>query len=272
MFNPRTAGQIGLPYLYHYQRFNLERLRLVIVDKKLRFSRPSSFNDPWDCRPCFDIDLSDDTQVEAHVAFFERVDRLHNQHLSEEEFRERASRLRTDRAFLETCVRQMTGIFDDVDRRYRVYCLAGSPIVPLMWAHYAASHSGVCFQFSADQFFGLALKVEYHQHFPSLSLVGPASEGLLALLSKSSDWQYEEEYRLVAQERSHAVNVNTLMTDDQIINFPGDSLRAIYLGARMPDAHRSAVIDLAREVGGITVRQMRTVPDRYALLDDPVTV
>jgi hypothetical protein len=81
IFEPRTAASIGLPYLYHYQRFNLQGVRSVIVDKKLHLSRPSAFNDPWDCKPCFDIDLSDDESVEAHAAYFERCDRKLNTHL-----------------------------------------------------------------------------------------------------------------------------------------------------------------------------------------------
>ncbi len=108
-FEPRTAASIGLPYLYHCQRFNLERVRSVIVDKKLHLSRPSAFNDPWDCKPCFDIDLSDGESVEAHAAYFERCDRKLNTHLGEAELAVRAKRLREDRPFLECCVRQMYG-------------------------------------------------------------------------------------------------------------------------------------------------------------------
>ena len=92
IFEPRTAASIGLPYLYHYQRFNLEGVRSVIVDKKLYLSRPSAFNDPWDCKPCFDIDLSDDESVEAHAAYFERCDRKLNSHLGEAELAVRAAR------------------------------------------------------------------------------------------------------------------------------------------------------------------------------------
>src|SRR5688500_13209754 len=69
-----AAGDTGMPYLYHYQRFNVDHLRTVIVDKRLHFARPSTFNDPWDCKPCFNIDLSDEASVAGHIEYFQRVD------------------------------------------------------------------------------------------------------------------------------------------------------------------------------------------------------
>lgn len=259
----------GAPYLYRYQPFNIDRLRPVIVDKRLYFSRPGSFNDPWDCKPCFDIDLSDDASVLAHAEYFERVDRKHNSHLSEEEHAARARLLREDRDFLEARVQDMYGIHAEIDRRYRVCCLASLPVVPLMWSHYAAAHAGVCLQFSVDDFFGRALRVQYSDYYPSMSLVADGPAALEALLTKSSDWSYEEEYRLIAQERSEAVPVETLMTDNNWISFPASSLRAVYLGCRMPAEHRKAIRELVRlSPTPVELRQMHQVPNRYALRDE----
>jgi hypothetical protein len=38
---------------YHYQPFNRLHLETLLRDKKLFFSDPCTFNDPWDCRPRF---------------------------------------------------------------------------------------------------------------------------------------------------------------------------------------------------------------------------
>ena len=32
-------------------------------------------------------------------------------------------------------------------RQYRIYCLTENPASPLMWGHYAASHTGICLEF-----------------------------------------------------------------------------------------------------------------------------
>lgn len=268
VFTPRTAADVGLPYLYHYQPFNLDRLRPIIVDSKLYFSRPSAFNDPWDCKPCFHFDVADSEQVSAHADFFERSDRARNTHLSEYELLARARRLREDLPFLEACVHQMYGIHSTIDQQYRVYCLAGSPIVPLMWSHYSASHTGVCLKFSNDDFFGSAFQVKYLDRYPTLSLLTEGAAALEPLVTKSIDWSYEEEYRLIAQERSHAVGVCSLLTDNNLISFPPGSLKAVYLGCRMPDGCKHTMKELASlSPTPVALRETIQLRDRYGLLD-----
>jgi len=142
-----------------------------------------------------------------------------------------------------------------------------------MWSHYAESHTGVCFQFSNDDFFGRALRVEYYERYPSLSLLPDGPTVLHAFLTKSHDWSYEDEYRIIAQERGEAVAAETLMTDDGFITFPAESLRTVYLGCRMPEANRQIVKDLIKlSPTKVELRQMNILRDRYALIDEPVPV
>src|SRR5215510_711247 len=51
----RSALDNGVDRLYHYQRFDEEHLENTIVRDLVRFTRPSSFNDPWDCKPVFSL-------------------------------------------------------------------------------------------------------------------------------------------------------------------------------------------------------------------------
>lgn len=48
-----TAEQAAFKTFYHYQPFCAEHLVTLLPDKKLYFSDPFTFNDPWDCKPIF---------------------------------------------------------------------------------------------------------------------------------------------------------------------------------------------------------------------------
>src|ERR1700758_3385092 len=95
-----TAAMNRVERLYHYERFDRDRLEQLLATSSLFLSDTKGFNDPWDCRPFFDLGrLEDAAFYERQVQWFRQVDRKHNPHRSEEELDKRASRLRNDRLF-----------------------------------------------------------------------------------------------------------------------------------------------------------------------------
>jgi hypothetical protein len=50
-----TAGSAGIDRLFHYEKFDGKRLASVVVNNTLYFSDPRNFNDPWDCKPWFNV-------------------------------------------------------------------------------------------------------------------------------------------------------------------------------------------------------------------------
>jgi hypothetical protein len=115
-------------FLYNYQRFNADRLKGLLATNSIYLSDTKGFNDPWDCRPCYDLTRLDDPAFyQRQVEYFERIDRKHNSHLSEDEHKKRSDRLRKDRTFLEHCIYQMSGLESEIQKRYRVYCLTTKP-------------------------------------------------------------------------------------------------------------------------------------------------
>lgn len=153
-----------------------------------------------------------------------------------------AERLRADRAFLESQIAQMTGIEHEIHKRHRVYCLTTKPDCSLMWAHYAGSHCGVCLEFSVrNDVMASALKIEYCDAYPSLNFAEDGMENLLPLITKSNDWAYEDEYRLIAQERSAANTGGTLMTDNNFLALPSGILKAVIVGCMMSESDREAI-------------------------------
>src|SRR4051812_47367201 len=50
----RTARQEGIQKLYHYQGFDPDHLKDILINNRVRCSNPDRLNDPWDCRVYFD--------------------------------------------------------------------------------------------------------------------------------------------------------------------------------------------------------------------------
>jgi hypothetical protein len=271
----RDAGMNRIRFLYNYQRFDAGRLERLLVTNSIYLSDTKRFNDPWDCRPCFDLTRLDDPAFyQRQVEYFERIDRKHNTHLSESEHQQRAARLRSDRAFLEHCIYQMSGIESEIQKRYRVYCLTTKPADTLMWSHYAENHTGICLEFGcANDVLSSALQVVYCETYPPLDLADDDRQTvLLPLITKAKAWEYEEEYRLIAQEEVEALNRESLITRNNLLLLPDGALTSIIVGCVAPEATREAVRDIVRRSGrNLDLKHAVRVPNHYSLTIEDMT-
>jgi hypothetical protein len=265
-----TAVEAGFPLLYRYQPFDVGRLSQIIRDRVLYFSNPKDFNDPWDCRPWFDVDaLANPTVLERHVSWYERVTRTHRPDIPVEEMRRTSEIIRSDPTFLRERISEVARAIETaIHDRYRVYCLGSTPTSELMWAHYAAKHTGICLEFqSRNLLFCHTLKIHYQKSYPIFDLTSDTvDDNLATLLIKSAAWQYEGEYRLVAQEESSAIGADTLLTRNHFIDLPENALVAVIIGCLAPGATEQTVKDLVRQSGGqISVKRAIRARDQYRL-------
>ena len=86
--------------------------------------------------------------------------------------------------------------------RYGVVCLTTANDNILMWSHYAGSHTGICLGYtpSPDAMdFACAFKVRYESVRPQFNMMNSMIEQSVfdALVTKSTDWSYEKEWRLI---------------------------------------------------------------------------
>jgi hypothetical protein len=64
-----------------------------------------------------------------------------------------------------------------------------------------------------------------------------------ALFTKSADWAYEAEWRLIAEERAFARSSRTIKTDNDFLLIPPGVLKSVSLHARGPDPQALGSVD-----------------------------
>jgi Protein of unknown function (DUF2971) len=266
----KTAAEQQVRSLYHYQAFDdPTRLAQILTTGSIYCSNPKAFNDPWDCRPYFSkMRLDDPVEYRRAVQWFVRVGRKHYPLLPETEHARREQILLVDRARLEWMINQMTASMEQAAfSQYRVYCLSTHAAAPLMWSHYAASHRGLCLEFSVrNVIFCGALPVEYLDNYPELDLSNDDEDASLkTLLTKSSDWCYENEFRLIVAAPGYA-SPGVLPTNDNFLTLPPGALRSVIMGCLMPEKDREIVGSLARNASrAVGLSEAHRVPNHYAL-------
>jgi hypothetical protein len=88
-------------------------------------------------------------------------------------------------------------------------------------------------------------------------------ENLRPLLVKADVWKYEQEYRLIAQERGESTPHYTLMTDSNFLQLPKSALTAIIVGCQGPfEAVRNIVAQIQP---ALQVSKAIRVPNRFKL-------
>lgn len=166
-------------------------------------------------------------------------------------------------------------------RNSGIFCATHRKDNLLMWAHYAEQHRGVVLGFrpdpAADSFLCLLEPVSYSVARPSFyASTDPLKGGRLKLddmrafnryltATKSLEWAYEEELRLV---------VPSLVPEGQseaFLHFHSHELVELYLGLRFDGGCRDKVIVSAQSLNkNVMVFQAKLAKDTYALIFDRI--
>jgi hypothetical protein len=99
---------------------------------------------------------------------------------------------------------------------------------PVQWAHYAKSHTGICFEFEIDEKHLLEIKYRNEPRTIDISNSDWRESFVDATLSKYEHWQYEQEYRIVIK-----LGAESLVKNAELIFIPFSSFFAptkVYTG------------------------------------------
>ena len=124
-------------------------------------------------------------------------------------------------------------------QRFRMAALSSTCDNPLLWAHYADSHRGVCLGFRVERSIDLKalLEVKYQDTPPVWR--GEDSDLIQKIFcTKWSHWEYEKEWRAVA-------------TDKEYIELASGVLETVIFGVRTSKEDQEWVRDWVKMTGNV---------------------
>jgi hypothetical protein len=255
-----TAKQLAFQKYYKYQPFCEQRLLTVLRDKKLYFSDPITFNDPWDCKPWFDYRpmLEDPVKRQELVSFLRT---LVSHEMLVHPFRSLYDQgiLTDDERLRQEVEIYSRGLAEQI-RKMRVYCLSTEPLSTLMWSHYSQNHHGLCLEFDKNNpLIEKARPIRYRDTYPEWTPQGVMEDPLALLLTKAKEWVYEREFRIMGSPTSGPAKL-----DGEYVPLPEGALTAIIIGCE--STKQSEIIDMVNRYDpGLTIKRMVRVPNHYKL-------
>jgi hypothetical protein len=242
--------------LYKYRAYNESSLSLLI-NKKIWVSKPTAFNDPFDCKLVFNKNYSKEDYSEYLLTAGVRLNQ------SPEDMANRITDAYKDGVLRQEEKDELNKNFEDIQRkifRAGVYTLSQTNSNILLWAHYADSHQGFCIEYdrAPDNILGnfdVTKPVDYSEYFPVIHLSDlrysedPISK---VLMSKSRNWRYEKEWRLFYQ--------NGNVEED----LPAP-ISSIIFGLRMPENHKKTIKNIMKNYQNVIFKQAVVVEGKYKL-------
>ena len=275
-----TAGSplgrfLDLPEtVYKYRRVDDHALRLL-THGTLYFASARDFNDPFDTTTGYDFEADDGTK-------FRWVNRFLKKHHPELGKRARHRRAREVLADVVAAGPGRPLLAQELLEQKRfeqhgIFCAAGVRDDLLMWAHYAASHTGVCvglrrrvlMDAARSEFFrGRVIepyRVRYQDELDRPSFFStpraedwPEWHGRVVAV-KSAHWAYEQEVRLVTWNGAGVT-----------LDCGPDLVSEVVLGCRISEGDEARVFDaLHRSDSGATVYRARRHDRRFELVVGP---
>jgi Protein of unknown function (DUF2971) len=151
---------------------------------------------------------------------------------------------------------------------YGILCLTENPESTCTWAHYAQNHTGLALGFDLDISRSDLIKIKYLTSRPYLDIARPLEPNtdettqriMTCLETKSPDWEYESERRLIVRENDPQVLRRRLSRNDSrtalFIPMPPE-LRVVILGYKCSAGDEALVRKTINNRYGNKVRIMR---------------
>lgn len=236
------------------------KLISLIQGAQVYFSHPASFNDPLECTIPYEF-VQHGKRCAPDTVLIKKI--LEAQHGSQFLESDRGIRINEALPFgipVENCI---------------VSCFSKSENNPLMWAHYADNHNGICLTFdfpndfanqigwsqtAVSDFEGWKLSFKYgNVKYRNVRRTLRFCKGIArhdyilddAIFTKPTCWRYEKEFRFVlffpfGGERGFAPSADV---SDMYFSFPRSWLREITFGIRLPNKACNQIIRYCTEAG-----------------------
>lgn len=234
----------------------------VLQHHKIRFTQPQALNDPFELKPNIialakDEELLDGFDDQFPKIIAEEYEPFRNI-ISFADFLATniSNRPKAQANFphlINKSLPEIKAMFHRVfNRSIGVLCLTASPDNLLMWAHYADEHRGFLIEFESDSpFFDqrsghsdyrFLQRVQYHAQRPRFVLKDV--DGSEMFLTKSIDWEYEQEWRMFLPLQQAQQKLTIDEQDICLFNFPKSAVKSITFGCRTSNEIKIALLDI----------------------------
>ncbi len=237
MNSPAVINVQAPRYLYKYRAMGSDAgfVQGLLMHGEVWFASRNSFNDPFDCQPRVSLEASKQALRRYADHVYRDLRSSDRKAMVNQVVRDRKVRLQHDSVDI---TRKLN---DALDNRAGILCLTAKHDDILMWAHYAASHTGCCIQFdlaAGDPILGSALPVHYQESYPVVRPIVQQGYASFApvFLTKSDHWQYEQEWRAVDLVRGQGTRI-----------LLREAVTGVILGARMSPGDERLIRDWAAQ-------------------------
>jgi hypothetical protein len=227
--------------IYKYRSWENAYHKTILTDQIVYFARPTSFDDPLDCKIQKRYDLM--TQDDIFEMYIRESKKYHphwnrNQHRNFAKSWRKKSPLQ-NKNYVKQVQKQA---FADFDARFGVLSLTANQKNFKMWEQYGDNHKGFCVGFAFGKVyrhFGGGVQVQYYDKLPDIRWDAPIEmEIFLQFSSKEKKWEYEQEYR------AHKFHDNLMIEQNRQVRIPPGCFSHLIFGARMPESHKQEIIDV----------------------------
>jgi hypothetical protein len=251
--------------LYKYLPFNEGSLK-ILTEGTIKFTKPSDFNDPFDCDPEHDAE-NIDKYLETRPDIIEKVLKIRNAKCKDSSKERKAMKTRLKIAI-------ENGHFgQEASNDVGICSLTRNPLNLLMWAHYALNHTGfvVEFEIPLESFYPAEEEIKYFEWLIPQVVQYEKTKPVVyfdddkntkmskQFLVKGKDWEYEKEERVIDYIRKsgiHRYDRNTI-------------LKSVFAGMRMNSKDnnelKEAVFDLKNIGLNVDIYRVKLVKRQYAV-------
>lgn len=261
----------------YYKYISFETAKIILSNLTIRFSRPSCFNDIYDCEPPFNLVNFTDKDFQNCIRKVLNVKNIHNYQ---------------NIPVNDIAINMINGIRDNINKCQRVLCLSKKKDCILMWSHYAQNHTGIVIGFDKNyKFLKNSKEVKYSKlpkniggyilkDFNNKKELKDEFEKLL--LTKYQDWQYENEVRsffsteLLYQyfceqsiDNRYKNYTKQLKNNENFIDLPiaKECIKSIYLGVNMNIIAIDEIIALAKNINNsINIYRAKKSNNSYKIM------
>lgn len=243
--------------LYKYQSFDQYSI-INLINRRLYFSKPENFNDPYDCDPPFEIAKSHRTKKNIEALYIKVRSWVLDKNYFDVTYSKNG---KPNGRFERDYIASTKPIREQIQARVGVTCFSEKIDDMLLWSHYGDKHKGFCLEFDTQislmegQQQTSLYKVKYSKSKSyrqiNISEILNKPNTLEKLLTvKSYQWRYEKEWRIFCNTGGN----NTFRFNEK-------SLTGIYFGYKMPQEYKDVIISI------LSNKSEKITPEKINSLD-----